>query len=97
MLDKNFYSIKAEELEKMARAMRKMAELEGQEDLFEEGELDGGLDEQGYPCEMNKQERAVIEEKEYENRLGYGDTSNTVEEPVTLDDIRSILVEKKRL
>lgn len=54
MLDKNFYINKAEELEAMARAMRKMAVLTEQNDLFEEGELDGGLDDHGYSCDMDK-------------------------------------------
>lgn len=97
MLDKSFYINKAEELEAMARAMRKMAVLTEQKDLFEEGELDGGLDVHGYPCDMDAKERAIIEEKEYQEGLEAVVLSNTAEETITLDDIRKVLVEKKHL
>ena len=96
MLDKNFYTNKAEELEAMAKAMRKMAVLTEQKDLLEEGELDGGLDDHGYPCYMDKEERAAIEEKEYQEGLEAVVLSNTAEEPVSLDDIRKVLVKKKQ-
>ncbi len=96
MQDKNFYISKAEEYEKLAKAMRHMAELSEQEDLFEEEELDGGLDDNGHPLDMDKTERAAIEEKEAKEGLEAVVLSNTVEETVTLDDIRKVLVQKKQ-
>ena len=95
MLDKDFYLRKAEELEAMAKAMRNIADLSEQEDLFAEGELDGGLDDHGYPCDMDKAERAAIEEKEYQEAIEAAVASNTTEESVTLDEIRKVLAEKK--
>lgn len=96
MLDKSFYINKAEELEAMAKAMRKMAVLSEQKDLFKGGKLDGGLDDHGYPCDMDKEERAAIGEKEYQEGLEAVVLSNTAEEPVSLDDIRKVLVQKKQ-
>ncbi len=96
MLDKNFYINKAEELEAMAKAMRKMSEYLDQDDLFEEGELDGGLDDHGHPFEMDSKERATIEGEDYKEGLEAVALSNTAEEKVTLDDIRKVLVQKKQ-
>lgn len=96
MQDKNFYITKAEEYEKLAKAMRHMAVLSEQEDLFEEGKLDGGLDDHGLPLDMDKTERAAIEEKEAKEGLEAVVLSNTFEEPATLDDIRKVLVQKKQ-
>lgn len=96
MLDKNFYITKAEEYEKLAKAMRHMAVLSEQEDLFEEGRLDGGLDDQGHPLDMDKTEIAAIEEKEAKEGLEAVVLSNTAEEPVNLDNIRKVLVLKKQ-
>lgn len=96
MKDKNFYITKAEEYEKLAKAMRHMAVLSEKEDLFEEGKLDGGLDDHGHSLDMDKTERAAIEEKEEKEGLEAVVLSNTIEEPVTLDDIRKVLVLKKQ-
>ena len=96
MQDKKFYITKAEEYEKLAKAMRHMAVFSEQEDLFEEGKLDGGLDDHGHPLDMETTERAAIEEKEEKEGLEAVVLSNTVEEPVTLDDIRKVLVLKKQ-
>lgn len=56
------------------------------------------LDEQGYRVDMDPAERKAIEEKEYKEGLEAVVESNKVEEPVTvsLEDIRQVLVEKKR-
>ena len=96
MQDKNFYITKADEFEKLARAMRHMAVLSEQEELFEEGKLDGGLDDHGHPLDMDKIERAANEEKEAKEGLEAVVLSNTAEEPVNLDDIRKVLVQKKQ-
>lgn len=96
MLDKNFYINKAEEFEALAKAMRKMAEYSEQNDLFEEGELDGGLNDHGYSYDMDKAERAAIEEQEYKDGLANQVISNTAEEPVDLGTIRKVLVKKKQ-
>ena len=96
MQDKNFYITKAEEYEKLAKTMRHMAVFYEQGELFEEGKLDGGLDDHGYPLDMDKTERAAVEEKEAKEGLEAVVLSNTVEEPVTLDDIRKVLVQKKQ-
>ena len=64
--------------------------------------LDDGLDDEpmlddhGYPTDMDPTERKSIEEKEYKDGLKSVVESNKEKEQVTLEDIRKVLVEKKR-
>lgn len=53
------------------------------------------LDEQGHPTDMDPAERKAVEEKEYREGLASVVEANTCEE-VTLEDIRTVLVGKKR-
>ena len=56
------------------------------------------LDDHGYPVDMDPAERKAIEENEYKEGLEAVVESNKVEEPVkiSLEDIRQVLIEKKR-
>lgn len=54
------------------------------------------LDDHGYPTDMDPDERKAIEEKEYEEGLDAVVESNKAEVQVTLEEIRKVLVDKKR-
>ena len=82
----------AEDLENIARCMEALPPT-----LLGDGLNDEPmLDDHGYPTDMDSAERKAIEEKEYEEGLEAVVESNKPEESVTLEDIRKVLVEKKR-
>lgn len=82
----------AEDLENIARCMEALSPTLLGDGLDDEPMLD----DHGYPTDMDSAERKAIEEKEYEEGLEAVVESNKPEESVTLEDIRKVLVEKKR-
>ena len=82
----------AEDLENIARCMEALPPTLLGDGLDDEPMLD----DHGYPTDMDSAERKAIEEKEYQEGLEAVVESNKPEESVTLEDIRRVLVEKKR-
>lgn len=88
---KDFRAV-AEDLENIARGMETLPPT-----LLGDGLDDEPMfDDHGYPTDMDSAERQAIEEKEYRDGLETAVESNKPEESVTLEDIRKVLVEKKR-
>lgn len=82
----------AEDLENIARCMEALPPTLLGDGLDDEPMLD----DHGYPTDMDSAERKAIEKKEYRKGLETAVESNKPEESVTLEDIRKVLVEKKR-
>ena len=88
---KDFRAV-AEDLENIARGMETLPPTLLGDGLDDEPMLD----DNGYPTDMDSAERQAIEEKEYRDGLETAVESNNPEESITLEDIRKVLVEKKR-
>ena len=82
----------AEDLENIARCMEALPPTLLGDGLDDEPKLYDHV----YPTDMDSAERKAIEEKEYQEGLEAVVESNKPEESVTLEDIRRVLVEKKR-
>lgn len=82
----------AEDLENIARCMEALPPTLLGDGLDDEPMLD----DHGYPTDMDSAEKKAIEEKEYEEGLEAVVESNKPEEPITLEEIRNVLIEKKR-
>ena len=88
---KDFRAV-AEDLENIASGMEALPPTLLGDGLDDESMLD----DHGYPTDMDAAERRTIEEKEYREGLETAVESNKPEESVTLEDIRNVLIEKKR-